>query len=96
MRAVVRNLNAILDQPDTPTNHRFPETTYGNAPILWLAFQRSDAGEAVVVYPVDAVDLISRLTTGDTDGSGIAESGIAIPIRRMIADLEASTGDTLR
>ena len=101
MRRVVRDLNTIWDQPGDPMNVRRPDhPTYRDATILWLAFQRSinpDGSDSagVHVYPVDEQDLVSRLTTGDADGSGITESGIAIPIARIIADLEQATGDVL-
>jgi hypothetical protein len=95
LHRTVRDLNTMWNQPDDPTG--FGPAKYRDATILWLAFQRySDPEmEIVATYPVTADNLIKRLTTGESDGSGVAESGIAIPIRRIVLDLEAKTGDRL-
>jgi hypothetical protein len=101
MRWVVENLNSIWDQPDAPSNSRRRDApTYRDAPIIWIAFHRLTDSihgdyEAVAMFPVDAADLVSRVTTGEADGSGVAATGTAIPIGRIIHDLEAQTGDKL-
>lgn len=95
LRTVVESLNAIWDQPDAPINRQPDSPTYRDATILWLALQHYDPpiGDGIAVYPVTPADLIARLTDGAADGSGLAETGIAIPIARIIADLERRTGD---
>jgi DNA-binding transcriptional MerR regulator len=98
LRQIIDSLNAYLDQPEDPINWRDPDGPKNrDAAILWIAFQRySDPEmEVLAVYPVTPENLISRLTNGVVDGSGVAESGIAVPIARIVADLERATGDRL-
>jgi DNA-binding transcriptional MerR regulator len=98
MRKVVDALDAHWNRPDAPINWRDPDGPKNrDAAILWVAFQRyvDPDMEVIAAYPVTPENLISRLTDGAVDGSSIAESGIAIPIGRIIADLETKTGDTL-
>jgi hypothetical protein len=97
MRGTVRDLSAIWDQPDGPIDSsRADKPTHRDMTILWLALHRADTlievdgiarREFVAAMPADATFLVNRLTTGD------GESGIAIPIARIIADLERRTGD---
>jgi len=93
---VLKNLNALWDYPDAPINISDPTGAKNrDATILWIALEHYDEpiGTAKAIYPVTPQNLISRLTDGDVDGSGVAESGIALPIGRLIADLEQRTGD---
>lgn len=99
-RRVVNDLDAILDQPDEPLNWRNPDgPKHRDAVVLWIAFQRHQIDgvdtEGLHIYPESAAGLIERLTSGEADGSGIAESGIALPLRRIITDLEEQTGEKL-
>lgn len=96
MRRITQNLNILWDQPDDPINHREPDGPKNrDATILWIALQHHDdpIGDSICTYPVTPENLISRLTDGAVGGSGVAESGIALPIGRIIADLERATGD---
>jgi len=101
LRSVVHSLQAIWSQPNEPITSR-RSVTYRDAPILWLALQRfappdrpDTIEEMLAVYPVDAFDLERRVTDGMADGTGIAETGIAVPLGRITRDLEAKTGDVL-
>jgi hypothetical protein len=81
---------------------RFDEPT--EAPRIWSATgpdrtQVAERGalscEHVAVCPMDATELVRRMTPSAAGGSGFAETGIAIPIARIIAHLERATGDSL-
>jgi len=102
LRRTVQDLQTIWNQPDDPTSGGPDAPTVRDAIVLWIAFQRhshpvsGEPIEGIHLYPITAAQLLSRVTDGLADGSGIAETGIAVPIARIVANLERQTGDTLR
>lgn len=97
---VIKALNVYWDQPDAPIDERPNAPTVRDCPILWIGFVRFTLGADDELHE----DLLIRLTdlatigqflTGPA-GEGVddgAESGIAIPLHRLIRDLETKTGD---
>lgn len=100
MRSVINSLNAIWDQPEEPLFPNQPKgKKYRDASHLWLAVERFEVPEGLVGnrdegntfetlshYPVTP----EMLTTRAAD-----DVGIAIPIARIVANLERATGDRL-